>query len=147
MKRLMEVYRARTSEPETESQNRNTRPLRSVALVENLVAQAQGAGVPACVADVVMGEEDHHLASVDAHNFQGAEGRRSWARVEVVDRGVASSAAVDADLVLGAGVAPLRDGAGTLGQGPVGKQGYGWLGLGHPLDLARLGLDRSSRRL
>jgi len=143
----MEVYRARTSEPETESQNRNTRPLRSVALVEDLVAQAQGAGVPACVADVVMGEEVHHLASVDAHNLQGVEGRRSQARVEVVDRGVASSVVVDVDLALGAGVAPLRDGAETLGQGPVGKPEYDWLGWGYPLDLARLGLDHSSRRL
>jgi len=143
----MEVYRACTSEPETESQNRNARPLRSAALVEDLVAQAQGVGVPACVEDVVMGEEDHHLGSVDAHNLQGAEGRRNQARVEVVDRGVASSVVVDVDLVLGAGVAPHRNGAGALGQGLAGKPEGGWLGWGHPLDLARLGLDRSSRRL
>ena len=144
---MTEVYRARTSEPETESQNRNTRQLRSVDLLGDLVAQAQGAGVPACVADVVMDEEGHHLASVDAHNLQGAEGHRNQARVEVVDRGAASSVVVDVDLVLGAGVAPRQNGAGALGQGPAKKLEDGWLGWGHPLDLARLGLDRSSRRL
>ena len=74
------------------------------------------------------GEEGPHLASVDAHNLRGAEGRRNQAQVAVVDRGVASFVVVDVDLVLGAGVVPLQNGAVALGQGPAGKPEGGWLG-------------------
>ena len=126
--------------------NRNTRPLRNAALVvEDLVGQ--GAEVPACAVDVVMGEEDHHLALADVRILQGAVGHRIQGRAEVVDRGVASSVVVDVDPVLGEEVAPLQDEAETLGQGPVEKLEGGWLGWGDPLYLAPLALGHSSRRL
>jgi hypothetical protein len=72
---------------------REVRPFRNVASVEDSVAQG---------ADAVTGEEDHPLASVDARNFQGVAGRRDQARVEDVDRVVASSVVVDVVPVLGA---------------------------------------------
>ena len=97
--------------------------------------------------DVVMGGEDHRLALVDVHNPRGVVGPRNQTQAEVVDRGVASSVVVDVDPVLGPGVAPLQGGVETLGRGPAGKPEDGWLGWGDPLDLARLVLDRSSRRL
>jgi hypothetical protein len=101
------------------------------------------------VVDAVMGEEeDHHLASVDVHNPQGAVGRHNQVQVEVVDRGwhhlwwwwtLSRS--------LEWGWPPSRNGAEASDQDLAGKLGGGWLDLGDPWDLARLALDRSSRQL
>jgi hypothetical protein len=101
------------------------------------------------VVDAVTDEgEDHHLASVDVHNPQGAVGRHNQVQVEVVDRAVASSVVVvDVVPVLGVGVAPLQGGAEPSDQDLLGKLGGGLLDLEDPWDLARLTLDRSFRQL
>lgn len=137
------VYHARTTKLETKPQ-RKIQPFRSVVLD----SAAQGAEVPACVVDVVMGGvEDCYLASVDVRNLQGVGDRRSQVQAEVVDREAASSVAADVDPVLGAGVALLQGGAETSDQDLVGKLEGGWLGWRDQRGLDRLALDHSFRQL
>ena len=97
--------------------------------------------------DAVTDGGDHHLASVDVHNLQGAVGRRNQVQVEAVDRAVASSVVVDVVPVLGVGVAPLQDGTEASDQDLVGKLEGGLLDLGDSWGLAHLALDHSFRQL
>jgi hypothetical protein len=129
------VYHLRRSEP-------GTKPFKSAAPVEHLVAQE--AGVPVYVVGAVTGEEVlHHLGLANVRKLQGEVGHQD--QVGIVDWTVGSSV-VDVVLALGVGAALHQNGAVALDQGLVRKLEGGWLGSRDPWDLTQA-LGRPFRQL